>query len=266
MQNSDYVFGDVGLPDDGGYEIRGAELSHHVVKKPRFVKAMQDYDIDQEKGQKIWDWLSKKTDEKFDAHRLSQSEPEPMTWEKLAELELDTSEWHEFARSIDLASEVAEKLVQDYEYEVRGLIEKQIEAREEAEQAQAEAEAEEAEAGEEDLSDEVLDQLIDEIRNDPAYYDENASQQDHDRAVNALNKALQMRAGLIPRTMADIEGYAREYKAEQEQVLREQYGVGDVYKTGEGSSSNGVPADQSFAGVDGDADGIAQDEHGDDEE
>ena len=242
------------------YNIRGPELSHYIMKKARFVQAMQDHDIDQEKGQKIWDWLSQKTDEKYDAYLLSQGEPEVMTWEKLAELELDPTEFYEFCQSIGLDLEKAEGLFQVYEGEVRTMFGNDIEAREEAQhEVQQREEVRQAEQAEGELSVEQIDQIISDVRQDPKhpYNDPNASQEAHDKAVNGMNKLLEMKAGLIPRTMGAIDGYAKEFKTDQEQLLKDQYGVsGSLYKSGDYHSAYTPKREVE----DGDKDDIAQDQ------
>jgi hypothetical protein len=198
-------------------------------------------------------------------HDLARINSSSVTAEVVKAMGFSQDGWSTFAQSIGLDHDTIVGIYGDHTARAEQVGAEMAERAAEAE-AEAESEAEaKAESGE--ISDAALDQVIADIRQSPAYWDEKAPQQEHDRAVNALNKAMAMRQGLIPRTLEAAGEYAREFKAEQDQKLKEQYGVqgGSLFKTGDFSSSNGRPAVEDVGGKDdfaqqqlGDADGESE--------
>lgn len=240
MNKKAYEFGNFGeVPEEAaGYELQGAELTIYPIKKARFQEILWENDVPKDQAQVIWDYYAQQTDLAYETARINQGQfqPKPLTRETLAELQLDASGWNEFATANDIDTELAYSLFEAYQGEVAEVVEQSVKAQE-AEQQEAQAETAENEQGE--VSDDALDQIINDIRKDPAYMGEGGTIAEHDRAVFAMNKAMEMKAGLIPRTWQALAQYVQEYKGEQEQILKDQYGVSSL-KPGAYDSSNEV--------------------------
>lgn len=243
-------------------DIRGAELSYMILGKKDLIKILDGHPaVTQKQAQAIWSWYSGHCD-KIDAQ--SRINTASVTAEFVKAMGFSQDGWQNFASSIGLDHDTTIGVYSDFTgiaEEVGQEIAAQKAKADEKAKAEAEAEgdedADQPEARE--LSDETLDQVIADIRKSPAYWDDKAPIQDHERAVKALNKAMEMRAGVIPRTMEAVGEYAREFKSEKEQIAKEQYGIqgGSVYKTGDFKSSNGISTDQSWKGEDTGKDGLA---------
>ena len=252
--NEKYVFGSMGLPDGENYEIRGAVLSYipnGMLEK--FKEVMIENEIPQEKGQALWDYLSDKIGQAYDTWRLSQETPQPMTRDDLDNMKFDFSEFWTDAEKMGFTEDEMTTLSSEYQIFMTDFAEAQVEAYEQYEQQQQEQTGQTGETGQE-LSDEALDQVIEQIRQDPAYMGEGVPQEKHDRAVFAMNKAMAMRANKIPRTLDAIDEYVSDFKQEQAENLKESYGT-NLYKSGDKSSS--FTPEQPTAD-EGDRDGIAQ--------
>lgn len=258
-----YVFGGIAKE----LELPGPDLSIYLISKARFREKVSRYeDITTKQAQQIWSFLSSQMVKGYEMAQSGQVNSEPLTKENLYDVEIGRTGWDALTREIGLDEDVADELFSDCQLELTEMAEQRIEAQEEAEykaqEQQEQAESEQGERGE--LSDEAIDQIIEDVRNDPKhpYNDPNASQEAHDKAVFGFNKLLEMKAGLIPKSWDAIDGYVQEHKTEKEQALKEQYGVsGNVYKSGDYHSASTPEREVE----DGGADDIAQDSEGDED-
>jgi len=251
-QAEKYVFGDLvgGVPkESSGYKLAGADLTIYPIKKARFAQILWENDVPAEQGTKLWQYYTKETDKAYDTARMNgKGEGKAFTRESLEALEMDSTGFHEFAKTIGIDQTLAEILFNLYDSEVRSVVETVIERQEIAE-AEAQNRGEEtAEPEDEEAGDGVPVYMskqdarleLAKIMENPedAYFNEKAPVAQRDRRIALALKLREIISGATNR----LDTYETALNNEKQEALRDQYGVATP---GEYSSSNGIPASRS---------------------
>jgi len=193
-----------GAPEDiSFYDLPGADLSILPISKDRFKELMLEHNVPVAPAKVLWGHYTKEIGRIYDQLRANEalglgSENAKLTKGLLETGKFDRAGFDKMAKENGIDLELANDLWLTFETEITAVGEQLITTQEKAEaEAQEQKEAKEADESETYTTPAEARLFLEQIRGNPkhAYNNVNATQEQHEKAVEAVNRLIAITMG-----------------------------------------------------------------------